>query len=979
MENNNQKNQMQQSSDKMNIGEAKETGKEALKLGANAASGNWAGAAKNALNLAKNKKVRRKIIIHALLQILVPIIIVVIVATSIFSIGVAIKDTLIELGSKVSTGLAKMWQWLTNDYWIDLSKGTEYIIDAETGQTLGTEEELKESGQWNGDGTITDDEGNIIEIERRTHTIVENYIKELGNKGVSISDLRLLGDESTGKNFEELMADPDNKELIEKYISEFVRADIITQQFHKTRGKEVIATDGHGHENVNKVDGGVYLYRTKIEQTLKESDFNNGNFEDPEVEVTQKEYKQMEYIDIEDFQEMVTNDDKNIRYKFSLDKETDELLVAKITETKKVVQSTKPGESSNESTYEIEEIRLPYKDYISKYTMPYEFLINLCEITQNPEFVYHVALLARDTEIILAIQDDTTIEKTTVVVEEDMKDYINYGTSDTAGASVNGERTEETETVTTITTQTPRLLVEYADTWSFYEESTYTKSVIGTKQEEGPVVKKGSIGSTLSNFHPATDTEPKYWTDTFTTETRTTTKVLNLTTIYNPPIITSVEKSKQFLGLLRNETGECPYDCYEKNKWDNAKYCVQEAVFDEEGYNVSYKIPNMERYEMPLNKLQSGLEMLYAMLQSNTSGYNEDDKLISSIEDSYDAQQDYIANEDYESAYVVKMQGLVEHLRYLMTFPDEKAYTKLDLNLENWSSTDSNSSSDIILDEGTVASAREIYDFLLGKGMTPEAACAILGNIQRESSFLTSASNGTHFGLCQWGKGRWRNLKSFAMDRGTLWTDLNTQLEFLWSELEGQYSKVKDKIINSTDLEYATEVFCKEYEVCGNYGTEVPTRCEYAQNWYNRFVNGVINEDNLTDLQNKLLNILEDLTNYSGIINDDGYCQAFVRSVFEKIGITASAASASKAEEQWKVSNDINNIPIGATVYGEGSNSDGHVGIYIGNGMVVHNIGNSHDCSYGGLEGIKCESISSWDDKYTFTSWGWQGGVALVT
>ncbi len=683
MENNNQKNQMQQGTDKMSIGEVKETGKEALKLGANAAAGNWAGAAKSALNLAKNKKVRRKIIIHALLQILVPILIIVLVATSIFSIGVAIKDTLVELGSKVSTSLTKMWQWLTNDYWIDLSKGTEYIINAETGETLGTEEELKEAGKWNGDGTITDEEGNIIPIDRRTHTIVENYIKELGNQGVSISDLRLLGDESTGKNFEELMTDPDDKELIEKYISEFVRADIITQQFHKTRGTNVIATDGNGHENVNKVDGGVYLYRTKIEQTLDESDFNNGNFEDPEVEVTQKEYRQMEYIDIEDFQEMVANDDKDIRYKFSLDKETDELLVAKITETKKVVQSTKVGESSNESFYEIEEIRLPYKDYISKFAMPYEFLINLCEITQNPEFVYHVALLARDTEIILAIQDDTTIERTTVEVEEDVKDYINYGTSDTASASVTGQRTEKTKTITTITTQTPRLLVEYADTWSFYEESTYTKSVIGTKQDEGPVVQPGGIGSTLSNFHPATDTEPKHWTDTFTTETRTTTEVLNLTTIYNPPIITSVEKSKQFLGLLRNETGECPYNCYNKSQWDNAKYCAQEAIFDEEGYNVAYKIPNMERYEMPLNKLESGLEMLYAMLQSNTSGYDEEDKLVDNVEDSYDAQQAYIANEDYESAYVVKMQGLVEHLRYLMTFPTNEVYTIKSITLES--------------------------------------------------------------------------------------------------------------------------------------------------------------------------------------------------------------------------------------------------------------------------------------------------------
>ena len=59
-----------------------------------------------------------------------------------------------------------------------------------------------------------------------------------------------------------------------------------------------------------------------------------------------------------------------------------------------------------------------YKDYIEKYTMPYEFLINLCMITENPEFVYHVAKLARETEIMLVVQDDTTME---VIVKEEQK------------------------------------------------------------------------------------------------------------------------------------------------------------------------------------------------------------------------------------------------------------------------------------------------------------------------------------------------------------------------------------------------------------------------------------------------------------------------------------------------------------------------------------------------------------------------------
>ena len=716
-----EQNQVQKSEQGNPIGnEVKETanqGSEALKAGANAASGNWIGAAKNGLNLLKSKSFRRKAIITALMNVGVPIIIIVFVCVTIFSIGVTIKDTLIQLGSKASTGLSEMWRWITNDYWIDLSEGQEYFINAETGETLGTEEELKDAGRWIDNNTAIDEEGNTISIEKRKYTIVENYIKDLGNQGISISDLRLLGDSSDGKNFEELMADTENKELVEKYISEFIRADIITQQFHKTRGTNVIATDGNGHENINKVDGGIYLYRTTKQESIDESKFENGNYAENNVKVDSSSYRQMEYVDIEEFQQMIENNNPDVRYKFSIDKETDELLVAKITETR-VVESDNSELSgiigqwfsglrewladknmAGQATYEMETIRLPYKDYVSKYAMPFEFLITLCEITQNPEFVYHVALLARNTQIVLAIQDDTTIVRTTIEREEDKQDYRNSSSS-TAGAEISNQRTEKTRTVKTVTTQEPQLLVEYADTWSFYEEFEYDKNILGILEEdEEPIVGPGNVRDTLSNYHPEEEiitdysditgepiyvTRPEYWTDTFTTQTRTKKQVIHTTTEYNPPKIkNSVEKSKQFLGLLRNSTGECPYDCYEKNTWDNAKYCAEEAVFDEEGINVSYRIPNMDRYEMPLNKLESGLEMLYALLQSNTSGYSEEDKLVNNIDDAYNVQQGYLAEEDYESAYVVEMQGLVEHMRYLMTFPPNEKYTVKNLLLED--------------------------------------------------------------------------------------------------------------------------------------------------------------------------------------------------------------------------------------------------------------------------------------------------------
>ena len=138
----------------------------------------------------------------------------------------------------------------------------------------------------------------------------------------------------------------------------------------------------------------------------------------------------------------------------------------------------------------------------------------------------------------------------------------------------------------------------------------------------------------------------------------------------------------------------------------------------------------------------------------------------------------------------------------------------------------------------------QIYDFLLGKGVPPVGAAAILGNIQGESGFNPTIQNEIGAsGLCQW-YDRFPALQEFANSRNSTWTDVNTQLEFMWYELEGAYSHVKDVIMSATDesdLEYATWYFGAKYEVffVGNNfeATKHYTakRYQYAQNWLQQF------------------------------------------------------------------------------------------------------------------------------------------------
>ncbi len=128
-----------------------------------------------------------------------------------------------------------------------------------------------------------------------------------------------------------------------------------------------------------------------------------------------------------------------------------------------------------------------------------------------------------------------------------------------------------------------------------------------------------------------------------------------------------------------------------------------------------------------------------------------------------------------------------------------------------------------------------VADFLLGKGMPIEAVAAVLGNMQQESNFDPTVvdSYGTYHGLCQWGNGRWDELQKFAEEKKTDWTDAQTQVEFLWKELNSEYYRsTKDKLMQGGNVEELAEYFLNNFE--GAPGQEVSQRQEYAKNWYDK-------------------------------------------------------------------------------------------------------------------------------------------------
>lgn len=523
-------------------------------------------------------------------------------------------------------------------------------------------------------------------------TLVDEYIRQLENLGITLKDLKLLGDieykdgdaKLTEKELVEKVLTEDSykedKERIEKYIGEFIKADLITQSIHRRRGTELVQP-----HNDNWIDGGVYLYRTK--PTADTSGALQVDNDEYIREITGKDYVQMQYVTPEKWEELKNSNNKKIRYRYTLDEEGN-IVIAKVKTVETIEgdisnsvnkwfsdvqvwtnEKLGMGADSTEVIIEGEE-HIDYKEYISKYTMPYEFLLTLCEITGSPEFVYHVAMLARQTEIDLVVQDDSTVVKDVSEVEEKYESYENKSSSSTSGANKTREETKKKRKITITTTSDPHLEITYANTWSWYEEFEYTTNMEQTIEENGPITEQIPLPSTLSNhqepekkqvespaggFETVTIHEEK-WYDTFLAETKTSTQTTTTITTYNPGIlVNSIEKSKQFLGLLRNEEGKCYYDdCY-KNP-HRSEICAEKAEFVRAGTNVGYQKPNSSKDEdKPLNELLNKAHMLYGALGDNIEG-----------NDSANAE------EDYASQYKVGMQGIVDHMKYLMTLPDNE-------------------------------------------------------------------------------------------------------------------------------------------------------------------------------------------------------------------------------------------------------------------------------------------------------------------
>ena len=154
-------------------------------------------------------------------------------------------------------------------------------------------------------------------------------------------------------------------------------------------------------------------------------------------------------------------------------------------------------------------------------------------------------------------------------------------------------------------------------------------------------------------------------------------------------------------------------------------------------------------------------------------------------------------------------------------------------------------------------SAQTIYQRLVQAGMSPEGACAMLGNMQAESALRANNVqdgygytdegytakvdsgqlnfiDGIGYGLCQWTYGpRKLKLLQFARQRGVSIGEETMQVDFCINELRTEYPKLWLYLCDCKGVAPAADKICEEYErpAVNNFGP----RREAANGFYMQF------------------------------------------------------------------------------------------------------------------------------------------------
>lgn len=834
--------------------------KDGADLAKNVSTGNVLGAVKDGVKLIENKKVRRTILV----LLLIPIIVIVALGMSLFSVFGTIGDTI---------------QNVVHSF-IDLFK----IVD-----------------DWDGSIKIKDED-------------ISKVIKEIENLGFDMDDLWLLGDIEKEDTDNEETLKKKQEEAAKKYIRKFLEAQLVTETPHY----EPVIASGNAYNQ--KTYGQVYIYRANDQEYINENS--------KATPMSWMSYSTMQ-------EEAAKNNEKGlnaIKNHYSIDDEG-KLVIAQWTK----IETTGKADEVIISLKHID-----YKSAISQYTTPMNFFIYLTMVSQNPEFVSAVTDMVKNSRIELTIMDTKTVNveeekysftRNTKTTHETKRQGVVINTYTTSRS-----RGVEQTTTTTTTTVVPTPKITYAKTWFSEQRITYKIANQDpyhnyekyTENEDSSLADDAEPGDPQANGSTSWNTN----------------KCREITTD-----VTGTTYKEETRGNVIDKTGEKGSNGVTQDSYKNERRQVKNnfTVDDKTTFlgllDDYFKIPNSNRYEAAgKTNMVGGAEWLFGLMEKDG-----------------------------------RLQNLEQVMRYVMYKYTGKEYgvKELDLSIFNIRDFSDLTSVGLKVKVGETgapeALTKQQIEEIISKRFSGEAYNNLMSAIDAFMEIQNRYHVNAVFAIAVAQKESSCGVNWAAIDPSTHnWYSIRG--DYNGNSIDGwrKYPSFKEAVNDFGKLIGTSSYYFGGGNITiGNIGKSY---CPPGDEWsrgVSQFVKEMYESIGITiyavggnELQAKVVEVAQNSASY-GISAQAGYCQAWVYQVYYKAGACPAGTSvccAVHAGQKWGVSTDWSQIQVGATVYGYSGSKYGHVGIYIGDGIVAHNVG-----------GVAFTDLDEWIKTYKGVCWGWNG------
>lgn len=834
--------------------------KDGADLAKNVSTGNVLGAVKDGVKLIGNKKVRRTILV----LLLIPIIVIVALGMSLFSVFGTIGDTI---------------QNVVHSF-IDLFK----IVD-----------------DWDGSIKIKDED-------------ISKVIKEIENLGFDMDDLWLLGDIEKEDTDNEETLKKKQEEAAKKYIRKFLEAQLVTETPHY----EPVIASGNAYNQ--KTYGQVYIYRANDQEYINENS--------KATPMSWMSYSTMQ-------EEAAKNNEKGlnaIKNHYSIDDEG-KLVIAQWTK----IETTGKADEVIISLKHID-----YKSAISQYTTPMNFFIYLTMVSQNPEFVSAVTDMVKNSRIELTIMDTKTVNveeekysftRNTKTTHETKRQGVVINTYTTSRS-----RGVEQTTTTTTTTVVPTPKITYAKTWFSEQRITYKIANQDpyhnyekyTENEDSSLADDAEPGDPQANGSTSWNTN----------------KCREITTD-----VTGTTYKEETRGNVIDKTGEKGSNGVTQDSYKNERRQVKNnfTVDDKTTFlgllDDYFKIPNSNRYEAAgKTNMVGGAEWLFGLMEKDG-----------------------------------RLQNLEQVMRYVMYKYTGKEYgvKELDLSIFNIRDFSDLTSVGLKVKVGETgapeALTKQQIEEIISKRFSGEAYNNLMSAIDAFMEIQNRYHMNAVFAIAVAQKESSCGVNWAAIDPSTHnWYSIRG--DYNGNSIDGwrKYPSFKEAVNDFGKLIGTSSYYFGGGNITiGNIGKSY---CPPGDEWsrgVSQFVKEMYESIGITiyavggnELQAKVVEVAQNSASY-GISAQAGYCQAWVYQVYYKAGACPAGTSvccAVHAGQKWGVSTDWSQIQVGATVYGYSGSKYGHVGIYIGDGIVAHNVG-----------GVAFTDLDEWIKTYKGVCWGWNG------